>query len=310
MSNKKDSKSNTRRNFIKSVGVVGGVASLPSLTRAAPDSEFEPRKPTKSERRKMEKGSAELAEKVRLDSEREYQKKHEAMESTTSGGLTTQTVISGSSVPSLGCSDSYGTQNANWVNSNESGPRQIGSWSNGYTETGGAINKAFAVSDAPALGDQWAWAETGVVFDTEDSGRLKCTCNGYIRGQNYLQYFGGNVGDAKLHFFLLGYNLTDGKAANGPTNGTRTIEKFGINALGLPKSKSRSYSDSLEIDVDANKRYLFVAKVYSTAWILSSGGGRAVSDADDKYNSASTPGGDFDGYHQMYDMGLSWNSCR
>ncbi|MFC4359268.1 hypothetical protein ACFO0N_15080 [Halobium salinum] len=314
------SKPVNRRRVLKMTGLATSALTIPGVTTAqsnssstaTPTSSPEGDEPeiTEEERREIKEKQKALEKQIREDSERVYQERHRKMmdaQRSGSGGPSTQDIVSSSTVPDLDCGGSVGIQQANWVNSNSSTWAQVGSWSNSYTQQSGLTNKAFAVTDAVAGDDLWAWAETGLVFDAKGTGRVKGTSQGFVRGQNYLKGCGAGYADAKLDYYLLGYNLTDGKVVDGPTNGTQTIEKFGVGVAGFPKNRNKSYSQSLEFDVEAGKRYLFVAKVYSTA--LAIGCWQAISDSDDKYEAVLDPA-DWNGYHQMYNMGLSWQSCR
>ncbi len=309
MTNEKSEKFQRRR-FLKSIGTAAGVVSVPGIAGATskkegPKGESEKRKPTKEERRLMRKKREKAEEEMWQDSKQSYRQRYEKMMSAKSDSVTTSDVIG--NVPSLGCNDSYGTQEANWEDNGNNDWAQVGSFNNAYTTTSGLTNKAHTVCDAVAGDDLWARSETGIVFDTETSGRLECTASGYVKGQNFAYVpCGTGVANANLDFHLLGYNLTDDKIAEGPSGGKVIIDKFGVDLFGYPKNVNRSYNQALKLDVKANKRYVFVAKVFGSSTAV--GCARGVSDADEKYDAALDPA-DWQGYHQMYNMGLSWNSC-
>lgn len=296
--------SGTRRKVLKTVGSTAAALSSFSVVGAADstrgDGESVKRKPTKEERRLMEKKRRKAEAEAREDSKRQYQATAEALRS----GVSTLDIVG--EVPTVGCSNSYGSNSATWVNGNSSTYAQVGSFTNSYTVTDGVTNKSAAICDALGGDDLWAWSEVGLVFDAAETGRLNCTAQGYVSGQNFAVVpCSAGVADGNTQFYLLGYNLTDGQVASGPSGGTTNIEQFGVDLFGTPKNVNRDYAQTLKLDVEAGKRYLFVAKVRTTSFAV--GCAQGVADADEKYNALVTA--DWDGYHQMYNMGLSYNSC-
>lgn len=238
--------SSNRRRFLKQAAATAGLLTIPGAAsaEAAVESESSPSSsedtPTQEE---LIKRNKKLKEKMQESAADTYQ------------SMNSEISIQAEALPRIEEGGSHGTQYG-YFDASDSGitGKELGRAST-KTDLEGVTNEAQALSHNYLAGDAWAWAETGIEYYAEDSGRIQVFTNGIYSGE-VIAAMGAT---ASLDYEVIFWNQTDDELVKKDVVWAPSSWIIGGGAR-----TEKTFRKSMEVDVKEGKTYSLTFRVSSS----------------------------------------------
>jgi hypothetical protein len=195
--------------------------------------------------------------------------------------------VASHSLPKIERDGSHGTQYGNFdaENSHILG-QEIGRVST-LTTLDGLTNESQALSHNYLAGDAWAWAETGVKYHAEDSGRIQVFAQGLYSGQ----VVAAAGATSSLDYEVMFWDQTDGNLVQKDI-----VWSPSSWIIGGAARQDYSFRKSMEVDVTAGHNCTLTFRV----------SGATTSFDGDAWADAWREGLDIPGYAQWTSLSYDW----